>query len=75
MYIQDISNPKEKHKEVQRSYPLFKTVRIKATNLDRIKQRATRYSQTIDDLVEDLLMKVDYYERIGYEMPAENKSW
>jgi hypothetical protein len=73
MYLQNISKEKKERDRIQRSYPLFKSVRIKATNLDRIKSRATRYSQTIDDLIEDLLMRVDYYERLGYELPSKEE--
>jgi hypothetical protein len=71
MYTKTIS----KNDRVERTYPLFKSVRIRTTNLDKIKARATRFNQTIDDLISDMILKIDYYERLGYELPTENKSW
>jgi hypothetical protein len=69
MYLQNISEEKER---IQRSYPLYKSVRIRDTNLEKIKKRATRYNQTVDDLIGDMIMKLDYYERIGYELPSKD---
>jgi hypothetical protein len=73
MYLQNIS--KEKKERIQRSYPLFKSVRIRTTNLDKIKARATRFNQTIDDLIGDMIMKLDFYERQGYETSESERSW
>jgi hypothetical protein len=73
MYLQNISKEEER---IQRSYPLYKSVRIRDTNLEKIKARATRFNQTVDDLISDMIMKLDYYERIGYELPSkEERSW
>jgi hypothetical protein len=69
MYTQNIS----KDERVQRSYPLYKSVRIRETNLEKIKSRATRFNQTIDDLISDILMRIDYYERLGYELPSKEE--
>jgi hypothetical protein len=66
MYLHNISKEKEKE-GIQRSYPLFKSVRVRTTNLDKIKARATRFNQTIDDLIGDMILKLDFYERQGYE--------
>jgi len=76
MYLQNISKVKEEEKErIQRSYPLFKSVRIRTINLDKIKARATRFNQTIDDLIGDMIMKLDFYERQGYETSENERSW
>jgi len=76
MYLQNISKVKEEEKErIQRSYPLFKSVRIRTINLDKIKARATRFNQTIDDLIGDMIMKLDFYERQGYETSENEWSW
>jgi hypothetical protein len=69
MYTQNIS----KDERVQRSYPLYKSVRIRETHLEKIKSRATRFNQTIDDLISDILMRIDYYERLGYELPSKEE--
>jgi hypothetical protein len=69
MYLQNISKEKER---IQRSYPLYKSVRIREANLEKIKARATRFNQTIVDLISDILMRIDYYERLGYELPSQN---
>jgi hypothetical protein len=73
MYSKNTENISKK--QIQREYPLYRSVRIRESHLDAIKARATRFNQTIDDLIGDMIMKINYYERIGYEMPAENKSW
>jgi hypothetical protein len=70
MYTETISKEKER---IQRSYPLYKSVRIRDVNLDKIKARATRYNQTVDDLITDMIMRLDYYERIGYELPSKDE--
>lgn len=75
MYLQNISKEKKERDRIQRSYPLFKSVRIRTTNLDKIKARATRFNQTIDDLIGDMIMKLDFYERQGYETSEDQRSW
>jgi NRPS condensation-like uncharacterized protein len=60
----------------KREYPLYTSIKIRHSNLEKIKARATRYNQTVDDLITDMIMKLDYYERIGYELPSKDeRSW
>jgi predicted DNA binding CopG/RHH family protein len=63
------------HYEYQRKYPRFSSVRLSHKNIERIKARATKYNQTIDDLVTILLGQLSYYERLGYDMPREGGSF
>lgn len=46
----------------KREYPLFTSIKIRHSNLEKIKARATRYDQSIDDLITDMIMKLDFYE-------------
>jgi hypothetical protein len=69
MYTKTIS----KNEKILRSYPLYKSVRIRESNLEKIKARAARFNQTIDDLISDILMRIDYYERLGYELPSKDQ--
>jgi hypothetical protein len=73
MYLQNIS--KEEKERIQRTYPLYKSVRIRESNLEKIKARATRFNQTIDDLIGDMILKLDFYERQGYETSEDQRSW
>ena len=67
MYIQGISP-----ESYRRQYPLYKTIRIRGENLNRIKKRASRYGQTVDETITEILKRLEYYERLGYELPSEN---
>jgi hypothetical protein len=80
MSAQNITNPVmdsiEREKNTyQRSYPMYKSVRIRHHNLERIKARATKYSQSIDDLITIILGHLEYYEKLGYDTPSEEKSF
>jgi hypothetical protein len=44
MYIQNFEA------EYKRSYPLYKTVRLSYRNLDKIRECATKYMHTIDEI-------------------------
>jgi hypothetical protein len=37
--------------EFKHQYPLYRTVRLRNSNLEKIKSRATRYGQSIDDII------------------------
>lgn len=50
------------HYEYQRKYPRFSSVRLSYQNIERIKARANRYNQTIDDLVTIILGR---QEKVG----------
>jgi hypothetical protein len=63
------------HYEYQRKYPRFSSVRLSHKNIERIKARATKYNQTIDDLVTIILGQLEYYERLGYETPRAGGSF
>jgi NRPS condensation-like uncharacterized protein len=53
-------------KEYKREYPLYTSIKIRHSNLGRIKARATRYNQTVDDIVTVILGRLEYYEKLGY---------
>jgi NRPS condensation-like uncharacterized protein len=72
LYIQNINPEEYKYK---RQYPLYKTVRIKASNLVRIQARVTKYKMTIDDIITEILQKLEYYENKGYEVKEDQRSW
>jgi hypothetical protein len=61
MYIQDFEE-----EEYKRSYPTYKTVRLSYRNLDKIRRRATKYKQTIDEIVTEILQKLEQYEKPSY---------
>jgi hypothetical protein len=63
---------KERYK---REYPLYTSIKIRHSNLEKIKARATRFNQSIDDLITDMILKLDFYEKQGYETSEENRSW
>jgi predicted DNA binding CopG/RHH family protein len=63
------------HYEYQRKYPRFSSVRLSHKNIERIKARATKYNQTIDDLVTIILGQLGYYERQGYETLEAERSF
>jgi predicted DNA binding CopG/RHH family protein len=73
--LQGTEQQQQHHYEYQRKYPRFSSVRLSHKNIERIKARATKYNQTIDDLVTLLLGQVSYYERLGYDMPREGGSF
>ena len=67
----------------KRDYPLLTSIKIRKSNLEKIKARATRYNQSVDDLITDMIMKLDFYERQGqnqgqsqgYSTPEDQRSW
>lgn len=72
---QGTEQQQQHHYEYQRKYPHYSIKRLSHKNIERIKGRATRYNQTIDDLVRIILGKLEDYERLGYEMPREGGSF
>jgi hypothetical protein len=65
-------------KAYKREHPLYTSIKIRHSNLDKIKARATRYSQSVDDLITDLIMKLDFYENKesqDYSTPEDQRSW
>jgi hypothetical protein len=57
----------------KREYPLFTSIKIRHSNLEKIKARATRYNQSIDDLITDMILKLDFYENQGYSTPEDQR--
>ena len=55
----------------KRQYPLYKTVRIRNSNLEKIKSRATKYGQSVDDIITDILSQLE----TGYATPEDQRSW
>jgi hypothetical protein len=62
---------KEKFK---REYPLYTSIKIKHSNLEKIKARATWFNQSIDELITDMILKLDFYEKHGYEVKEDQRS-
>ena len=62
-------------KTFKREYPLYTSIKIRHSNLEKIKARATRFNQSIDDLITDMILKLDFYERQGYSTPEDQRSW
>jgi hypothetical protein len=61
----------------KRDYPLYTSIKIRKSNLEKIKARATRFNQSIDDLITDMILKLDFYEneKQGYEVKEDQRSW
>ena len=59
----------------KRGYPLYTSIKIRKSNLEKIKSKATRFNQSIDDLITDMILKLDSYERQGYETSEDERSW
>ena len=59
----------------KRDYPLLTSIKIRKSNLEKIKARATRYNQSVDDLITDMILKLDFYEKQGYSTPEDQRSW
>ncbi|MDQ3839897.1 MAG: hypothetical protein M3297_11580 [Thermoproteota archaeon] len=59
----------------KRKYPLYTSIKIRHSNLEKIKARATRYNQSVDDLIKDMILKLDFYERQGYKVKEDQRSW
>ena len=70
MYVTNIK-PEAIESAYRRQYPTFRTIRIRNTNLDKIKKRAIKYGESVDDIVTHLLSQLEYYEHLGYETPKE----
>lgn len=66
---------KTTRKTYKREYPLYTSIKIRHSNLEKIKARTTRYNQSIDDLITDMILKLDFYERQGYEVEEDKRSW
>lgn len=66
------TTPRETFK---REYPLYTSIKIRHSNLEKIKARATRFNQSIDDLITDMILKLDFYERQGYEVKEDQRNW
>ena len=56
----------------KREYPLYTSVRIRNSNLEKIKQRATRYGQSVDDIITEMLNGL---EKQGYEVNESERSF
>jgi hypothetical protein len=57
--------------EYKHQYPLYRTCRIRNSNLEKIKLKATRYGQSIDDILTDILNQLDK----GYETNPSERSF
>jgi xanthine dehydrogenase molybdopterin-binding subunit B len=57
----------------KRQYPPYKTVRIRNSNLEKIKSKATKYGQSIDDIITDILDQLE--TGTGYAAPEDQRSW
>jgi hypothetical protein len=75
MSTQTIPSQQQEKETYKRNYPLYTSVRIRNSNLEKIKARATRYNQSVDDLISDMIMKLEYYERQGYETLEAERSF
>ena len=62
-------------KAYKREYPLYTSIKIRHSNLEKIKARATRFNQSVDDLITDMILKLDFYEKQGYETSEDQRSW
>jgi hypothetical protein len=51
----------------RRQYPLYKTCRIRGENLRKIRARGA-YGKSVDDIITEILKKLEYFERLGYEL-------
>lgn len=70
-----LSQTKTQSQTYRRQYPHFRTVRIRHTNLEKIKGRSVRYGESVDDILTRLLEQLEYYERLGYSTPQEEGSF
>jgi hypothetical protein len=61
MSIQDTLERGE-GQDYKREYPLFRTCRLRKDNILKIKKRATRYGQTFDEIVSEMLSELEAYE-------------
>jgi hypothetical protein len=43
--------------------------------LEKITRRATKYKQTIDEIMTEILQKLEQYEKRGYEIEEDNARW
>jgi hypothetical protein len=59
----------------KRDYPLYTSIKIRKSNLEKIKARATRFNQSIDDLITDMIWKLHFYEKQGYDVKEDQRSW
>jgi hypothetical protein len=77
MSTQDIINPTSaSNKHQQRDYPLYTKVRMRKDNVRKIKARATKYAQSFDDIVSEMIQKVEQCEqreRIQEQLRSEKK--
>jgi hypothetical protein len=48
--------------EYKRDYPLYRTCRLRKDHVLKIKARATRYGQTFDSIVGEMLAELTIYE-------------
>jgi hypothetical protein len=51
-----------KRELTEREYPLYQTVRMRKENVRRIKARISKYGQTFDFIVEEMLNTIERYE-------------
>ena len=54
---------------------LHQSVRLRQRTLDRIKKRSRGYGQTMDEVMTDILDKLETYEKLGYETPCSEISF
>jgi hypothetical protein len=47
----------------ERTYPLYRTFRIRCTTLDKIKTRSTKYGQSVDSIIEEMLTELEQKEK------------
>ena len=45
--------------DYKREYPLHRTVRLRKDNLVKIKARATKYGQSFDDIITEMLLELE----------------
>ena len=54
---------------------MYTSIKIRHSNLEKIKARATRFNQSIDDLITNMILKLDSFERQGDETAEDQRSW
>jgi hypothetical protein len=65
MSTQDIIEPTDtSNKHQLRDYVLYTKVRMRKDNVRKIKARATKYGQSFDDIIGEILAKLQEEERI-----------
>jgi hypothetical protein len=73
LYTVNRMSTSSEEKKTGRHYPLYSTIRIKKSTLERLQKRGV-FGESTDEVLSRVLTQLQEFEKLGYEVSKENRS-